>query len=71
MEANKNILSVNTLLFLLADVAKALIYLRNNDIVYNNLIPSNIKISKGLNIVLEDLSNAYHTSMQDKLTRTP
>lgn len=71
LENNKNILSVNTILLLLADIAKALLYLKNHEIVYNNLVPGNVKVGKGLNVMLEDLSNAYHKSMQDKIAKNP
>jgi len=56
-----------TVLELLNDMARTMMFLRNNGIVSNSLKPSSVMVTKGLHLEMDCLWNAFHPSIEESL----
>jgi len=59
LRANAHILSMQNRLNILYQISIDLKYLRDHSIVYHNLTPNTVRISRNIETKLYDLSNCY------------
>lgn len=63
LDKNRKVMSIPTLLHILTEISRAIMYLRDNSVVSNHLTPGSIWISQNLSVTLNNLSNAYHPKL--------
>lgn len=67
---NSQVLTLNTMLRLLNEIARTLLHLRNHEIISNNLVPYEVRVIEGLGLHLNCLGNAYHSTLEGRSLRS-
>lgn len=70
LKRNSQVLSMHSLLLMLNDIARTLLHLRDHDIISNSLVPYEVLVLSNLQLHLNCLENAYHSTMQNRIIKS-